>query len=376
MTDKIEEMKSKNLVLKKLGTILPILILVLLISCKQEKDESFHFYVATDVHMIKQRNDYTNYCFRDQILKDIKNDTAGVGKFVVVTGDMDPFPRLVESVEQVMETNFRFYPVVGNHDVGYTNNDYKKFPNSNWSNTFDIVEYNKTKLKNIVNWGHEVSSPGLNNLVYVDSLSGKEYYSTYDSLNVTGSKYTTYSFDEGNSHFVVLDIYAGLQYFDTRHMGRITNQLYDWLAKDLAKTQKENIFIFAHQPVWECKNTHDAVNVSIENYFKNRSSEFGADSLSWFKKEFTSKIKTRKEFWNLLKEHHVVAYFCGHTHQYTANNIGGVWEINLEFGAWDIEGRTRYGKVTVDKNRVELLVKGFIAEPAHFTTIDRILLKE
>jgi UDP-2,3-diacylglucosamine pyrophosphatase LpxH len=344
-------------------------------SYNSEAQKPFSFYVATDVHMIKQRDDYTSLCFRNQILKDIKEDSTGVGKFIVVTGDMDPFTRTKQSVEQVLGVDYRFYPVIGNHDVGYTNNDYAKFPDSNWCNVFDIVEYNRDQLKNIVNWGHEMPTPGLNNLVYVDSLSGKEYYSTYDSLNVTGSKYTTYSFDEGNSHFVVLDIYAGLQYFDTRHMGRITNQLYDWLAKDLAKTQKENIFVFAHQPVWKCKNAHDAVNASLEKYFKNRSGEFGADSLTWFEKEFTSKIKTREEFWNLLKENNVVAYFCGHTHHYTANNIDGVWEINLELGAWQNEGSTRYGKIIVDKNRVELLVKGFIAEPKHFETIDRILLK-
>jgi hypothetical protein len=72
--------------------------------------------------MTKQRPDYTNWCFRDDILKDIKKDSLGIGKFVVVTGDMDPFSRTKQSVEQVLGKDFRFYPVLGNHDVGYTNN--------------------------------------------------------------------------------------------------------------------------------------------------------------------------------------------------------------------------------------------------------------
>ncbi len=360
--------------LKQLFLIL--LIIFSVIFKKAEAQKPFHFYVTTDVHMIKQRDDYTNFCFRDKILADFKNDSAGIGKFVVVTGDMDPFRRLKESVYQVMDADYRFYPVVGNHDVGYTNNDYAKFPDSNWTNAFDIVEYNRSKLKNIVNWGPEISSPGLNNMVYVDSLSGKEYYSTYDSIDILGAKFTTYSFDEENSHFVILDLYSGHENFGARGNGRISNELYDWLSDDLNKNKKENIFIFAHQPVWAVKNANDVINAGYEIYSREVSKSFGADSLSWFNTEFTSKVKTREEFWHLLKKHNVVAYFCGHTHRYAANKIDGVWEINLEFGAWDIEGRTRYGKIIIDKNRVELLVKGFIAKPEHFETIDHILLKE
>jgi hypothetical protein len=93
-------------------------------------------------------------------------------------------------------------------------------------------------------------SPALDSVVFVDSV-GNKFISTYDSLDVIGSKYTTYSFDEGNSHFVVLDPYSGLEYFSERHFGHIFKELYDWLAKDLSETPKENIFIFAHQPVCE-----------------------------------------------------------------------------------------------------------------------------
>ena len=90
-------------------------------SCSEKKEDGpFHFYVTTDIHMTKQRPDYTSLCFKDYILPDIKNDSAGLGKFLVVTGDMDPFFRTRESVEEVLGKDFRFYPVLGNHDVGYT----------------------------------------------------------------------------------------------------------------------------------------------------------------------------------------------------------------------------------------------------------------
>ena len=353
-----------------------LLILFTLISCNEKKEKTFRFYVATDVHMIKQRTDYTSWFFRDKILTDIKNDSAGIGKFIVVTGDMDPFFRLKESVSEVMGDEYRFYPVIGNHDVGLTNNQYKDFSGANWGNAFDIVKYNKEYLKNIVNWGPSVQSPALNNIVYKDSLTGKEYFTTYDKDNITGAKYTSYSFDEGNSHFIILDLYSGLRFKGAEHFGRISNELYNWLAKDLSKTRKENIFVFAHQPVWFAPDDNALINVNYRNFCKEKSKKNGADSLTWFKKEYESKIKTRDKFWNLLSEHKVAAYFCGHSHHYTANNIEGVWEINLEFGAWSIEGRSRYGEIIVDKDKVELLVKGFIEEPAHFETIERILLKE
>ena len=355
-----------------------IISFTFLFSCnEQEKSKPFHFYVATDVHMIKQRPDYTNFCFRDDILSDIKKDSTGLGKFIVVTGDMDPFKTVRKSVDHMLGKNYRFYPVLGNHDVGMTNNDYKKFPDANWGNVYDIVKYNKANLKKIVNWGPSYLSPALNNIAYLDTITGKEYDSSYDKGDIKGSKYTTYSFDEKNGHFIILDIYSGLRCFEARHNGRISNELYNWLNDDLNKTDKEHIFIFAHQPVWnttgEGKNV--LVNEAYRQYCKDSARSYGKDSLVWFNREYTKKIRSREDFWNLLKEHNVLAYFCGHTHHYAAQKYDGIWEINLEFGAWNIEGRTRYGKIFVDKDKVLLNVMGYIEEPSGFKLIDTVRLK-
>jgi len=352
--------------------------MIIFSACTQKKNEDkFKFYVVTDVHMIKGRVDYTNYCFKDKILTDIKNDTTSIGKFVVVTGDMDPFFRTRESVANILGIDYRFYPVLGNHDVGMTNNDYQKFPDANWGNVFDIVKYNKSTLKNIVNWGAEYRTPALDSVTYTDSI-GNKYISTYDSVDVIGSKYTSYSFDEGNSHFVVLDIYAGLEFFSERHCGRFFNELYNWLEKDLSETTKENIFVFAHQPIWETGGEDEGslVNNAYKDFCIRNARSMGADSLAWFEENYNSKIKSRKDFWSLLKKNNVVAYFCGHTHHYSAKNHDGVWEINLEFGAWDIEGRTRYGIILVDNEKVELLVKGYIEKTECFEIIDKITLKD
>jgi len=358
-------------------TILGLLLgMTIIFSSCVEKKHPFHFYVVTDVHMTKQRPDYTSLCFKEDILPDIKNDTAGLGKFIVVTGDMDPFFRTRESVEDVMGKDFRFYPVLGNHDVGMTNNRYELYPDANWGNTFDIVKYNKNNLKNIAEWGPEYHTPALDSLVYVDSL-GHKHISTYDSLDVIGSKYTTYSFDEGNSHFVILDIYSGLEYFSERHCGRIFKELYNWLDKDLSATDKENIFVFAHQPVWETvgEDTMSLINNAYKDFCIRNAKTMGADSTAWFEEHYNSKVKSRQEFWNLLKKHNVVAYFCGHIHHYSATKHDGVWEINMETGAWNIEGRTRYAKIFVDDKNVELQVMGYRNDPKGFKLIETVRLK-
>lgn len=356
-----------------------LFIIIFLSSCDHQKEnEPFHFYVATDIHMTKQRPDYTSLCFKENILSDIKNDTLGLGKFIVVTGDMDPFFRTRESVEQVLGTDFRFYPVPGNHDVGMTNNQYKDFPDLNWNNTFDMVTYNKNHLRDIVNRGPSYRTPALDSLVYTDSITGKTYLTTYDNKDITGSKYTTYSFDEGNSHFIVLDLYSGLHNFEARHNARIFNEMFDWLADDLKKNKKENIFVFSHQPVKNDtgETPHVLVNEAYKKSCRDLARTYGSDSLSVFKAEFTDKVITRDEFWALLKKHNVIAYFCGHTHHYSARKYDGIWEINMEFGAWNIEGKTRYAKISVDKDKVDLKVMGFKADPDRFELIDEIRLKD
>ena len=363
--------------MKKAAIVLLVSFVVFSSCSRKTKDEPFHFYVTTDIHMTKQRPDYTSLCFKNDILADIKKDSAGLGKFIVVTGDMDPFFRTRKSVESVLGKVFRFYPVLGNHDVGFTNNRYELYPDSNWANVFDIVKYNRLHLKNIAEWGPSYRTPALDSVVYIDSV-GNKFISTYDSLDVIGSKYTTYSFDESNSHFVILDIYSGLRCFGGRHNGRVSKELFNWLANDLNKTDKKNIFIFAHQPM---KNStgedkwHVLVNEAYEILCRDSARSFGADSLKWFAKEYTQKIASRDEFWDLLKKHKVVAYFCGHTHHYSVKKYDGVWEVNLQYGAWNVPDSTRYAKIFVNGNDVDMQVLTYKNDPSHFNLAETVKLK-
>ena len=91
--------------------------------------------------------------------------------------------------------------------------------------------------------------------------------------------------------------------------GDISGHLYNWLASDLATTNKEHIFVIGHQPAYP---QPDADNGRVRHI---------EDSLNAYP-------ANRDRFWNLLKNEGVVAYICGHTHNYSAVKINGVWQLN------------------------------------------------
>src|SRR3990170_4017223 len=58
-----------------------------------------------------------------------------------------------------------------------------------------------------------------------------------------GGVETTYSFDYGNSHFIVLnEYYNGSS--DTGTDGDVVDALYNWLVADLNATDRSHIFVF------------------------------------------------------------------------------------------------------------------------------------
>ncbi len=58
----------------------------------------------------------------------------------------------------------------------------------------------------------------------------------------------------------------------------------------------------------------------------------------------------RDRLWNLLKDKDVVAYICGHTHNYSAVEIGGVWQLDAGHsrGMGDTGARSTFILVHVD----------------------------
>jgi len=271
-----------------------LLFFMLILSVRILSGQSFHFVVTGDTHMYRYgAGDSLHRTFREVLLPFlIGGDPDGPGDFLVVAGDMDPFFRVRTSIASVLGYDHPFYTVMGNHDVGGTNKRSDLFPACNWQNAFGIILYNRGHLRDIVRWGPDVPSPELAGSYEKDGIRWVTYY---DSAGIRGARYTTYSFDHGNAHFVVLDLYAG-QTWEMREDGRIWTAMYDWLEKDLEATRKEHIFVFAHEPVWAGTSLND-------------------------------RPVSKETFWDLLVKHKVVAYFCGHRHQYTIGNHRGVWEI-------------------------------------------------
>lgn len=101
----------------------------------------------------------------------------------------------------------------------------------------------------------------------------------------------TYSFDFGNSHFVVLD--------SEKPDEHIVNDVQrNWLESDLTANQKTNTFIFLHEPAFQMsQNDNDVLD---------------------------AKPTERDQFWNILKKHDVTAIFNGHLHMTARKQQDGI----------------------------------------------------
>jgi hypothetical protein len=246
----------------------------------------FHFDVTTDPHMgttnraLALASDKAHFSpvYRDITLRRIMARPAGPGAFMVVCGDLDDFDSVRDAIEEVIAgprrdqgADYPFYPVVGNHDVY---NTATLAIDIDGRRTRDLVAHNRENLQHVVNWGPDIPSrlPG-----YGDD----------------GFRFTTYSFDYGNAHFVVLDQYGKNDYqqpdgkFPARGNAHLFAPIQDWLATDLAQTKQEHTFVFGHQGM-------------------------------------TGRLALKEDagdgtLWSLLAKHPVRAYFHGHEHAYSIN---------------------------------------------------------
>lgn len=286
-------MKNRKIQLLKL--LLVLLFATANYSFSQSGDESFRFSVTADTRDNAGESNDSGQYFRG-VLEALK--TVGAGEFMLSPGDIDPPSDIRWSIDKYLGNDYIWYPVLGNHEVE-TESDMEY-----------LREYNigGNKLPYIVNMGPE------------------------------GTEETMYSFDYGNSHFVVLN-----QYFDgTCDVcvdGDINDPTYRWLRSDLAKTDKTNIFVFGHEPAF----------VQPDEY--NGRVRHNGDSLDKYR-------STRDRFWNLLEDEKVIAYFCGHTHNYSSVLINNVWQIDAGHarGKGDTRAPSTFLTVDVDNSEVTITV--------------------
>jgi hypothetical protein len=229
---------------------------------------SFSFAVFGDSANHNGAGEYdTPHFFRGVVEAMARN---GKLAFIVGVGDLTPVKKTDWTIRQTFGADYIWFPVVGNHDL---------WPGDmNWLRAF---------------------APDLNGFVPPNTLQP----------GPPDCEETTYSFDYLNTHIVVLNVYCDT-HDDIRTDGAIVDSLYEWLAKDLASTKKEAIFIFGHEPAYPQADMDAGIVRHLE------------DSLDKYP-------ITRDRFWKLLAERKVKAYITGHTHSFSAQKLDGVWQVDV-----------------------------------------------
>jgi hypothetical protein len=202
----------------------------------------------------------------------------GAGDFLVSPGDIDPPAAVRTAIDQTLGVGFPWFPVVGNHEA----------------ETAADMAYLR---------GYGVA----------DQLSAATGFTPGPGVAAG----TTYSFDAGGAHFVVLNEYFDgavddLMPADAELAGDVSSALLAWLDADLTAAAARSprwVFVVGHEPAWVLPDADRGsarhVGTSLDAYPQNRDA-----------------------FWELLREHGVTAYVCGHTHSASAAELGGVLQLD------------------------------------------------
>ena len=209
-------------------------------------------------------------------LQAINTQVGGPGAFHVTVGDLDDtIPENRAQVDAKFGAGALWYPVVGNHETETAAD--MTWLRSEYANGNGV----RTPLKNFTNQN-----------------------------GPAGTVETTYSWDYGGAHFVVLNEYwnggtaAGS---DVARDGDVVPALRTWLAGDLAANRGKPTFVFAHEPAFP-SGRH--VGDSLDQYPANRDA-----------------------FWSLLEQEDAAAFIVGHTHIYSKHQgdnsgVGDVWQVD------------------------------------------------
>ena len=250
---------------------------------------SFSFEFMSDLHFWEDRNPEDSLKLSSaQILKD------GPGDFLVLGGDYDNFPECEEALDRLLldpaRDQGKSYPcvvLVGNHDPAGAANQPSDNPtrNADQPNIEHIIARNK--------------------LLPFNLNHGPAERSVRHDYQPDGAKWTTFSFDYQNCHFIVLDVYPV-------KMLTVDDELIDWVEQDLQTTAQPMVFVFCHQPMQFFHGVE-----SLDETPQPISLEGGDLPRG-----------DRERLWEVLKsDPRVVALVCGHTHLYGAVKDASLWQV-------------------------------------------------
>lgn len=216
-------------------------------------------------------------------------DSVGAGSFMISPGDIDPPADVLSTIRTYIDTNYVWYPVIGNHEA-------ETPADMAWLRTYMTGD---STPPNILHTGP------------------------------SGCEETSYAFEYGDVHFTVInEYYDGVS--DVGTNGDVVTRLYNWLVTDLHANTKPIVFVIGHEPAFPQPDEDNG----RERHMDDSLNEHPAN---------------RDRFWNLLKTEGVLAYFCGHTHNFSAVRIDSVWQIDAGHarGTGDEGARSTYIVVDV-----------------------------
>jgi len=242
-----------------------LLVIGLLLSGCVKPEPHLTFIVIADMRYTA-KPEYRNSQYFQGACEAIEK--YGKGAFMVIPGDLDPPDAVDDVISDVLGEAYPWYPVVGNH---------------------------------------ELDAPG--DLEYLRALNrGGNTLPHVTRHGPPGCEETTYAFEWGDHHFIVLN-----QYYDGSSDrgtdGDIVEELLNWLETDLRENICKYVFVFGHEPLiampdldnGRLRHQNDSLNKYPANSFK---------------------------FLQLMKKYNVSAYICGHTHNASVAKINGIWQID------------------------------------------------
>ncbi|MFC1481724.1 metallophosphoesterase family protein [Candidatus Neomarinimicrobiota bacterium] len=195
----------------------------------------------------------------------------GKGDFMISPGDVEPVEASAKLIGEILGEDYIWYPIIGNHELEIPSSvDYLRAINPD----------GKT-LPSIVNPGPP------------------------------GTEETTYSFNWGDIHFVVLNVYYdGTSDVAGHQDGSVVPELNAWLDADLSQNSRKVNLVFAHAPM-----------LAIPDMDNGRVRHQG---------EVLDRVPLQvHQFHKTMLKHSVDAYFCGDTHGTSVAKINGVWQVDV-----------------------------------------------